>query len=367
MSSIKNFYAGGNTYLGFYSLYDEVLKGLERLYIFKGGPGTGKSSFMRHIGMTMFEKGYVTSFLHCSSDNNSLDGVIIPELKLGFVDGTAPHIIDPKYPGAVDEVINLGDFWDVEKIRYNRKEIVKTSNDISKNFESAYAQFAEAKVIHDEWEDIYLDAMDFEKANQVTDELIGKIFSGDINKDENPTSKRQFFGAATPKGAVDFYNNITEDIEKRYIVKGRPGSGKSTMMKKIGKRAEELGLSVDYFPCGFDPNSLDMVIIPSLSVAVLDGTAPHVVDSTRGNDEVVDMFELCIDPNVEVTKEKEIENVEARYKIKMTIGTNYIKEAKRLHDVLEEYYITAMDFDAINMKRDEILKEVLKYAEKKGY
>jgi len=366
LMTIKNYYPGGNTSVGFYSLYDEALNGLERLYIFKGGPGTGKSSFMRKIGLEMADKGYDVEFLHCSSDNQSLDGVIFPEIKLGFVDGTAPHIVDPKFPGVVDQIINLGEYWDSEKLEANGNKIIDLTKKISNNFNLAYEQFAEAKAIHDEWEEIYLAEMDFNKANIVTEELTASIFdSAQIERETNPITKSLFFGAATPNGALHFIDNLTEDINKRYIVKGRPGSGKSTMMKKIGKKAEELGLSVQYFPCGFDPNSLDMVIIPSLSVAVLDGTAPHVIDPTRENDEVVDMFALCINPQVEVDKEKELESIEARYKIKMTIGTNHLKEAKRLHDLLEEYYIGAMDFEAINQKREAMLAEVLQYAEQK--
>jgi len=363
MGTVKNYYAGGNTNVGFYSLYSDALKGLDRLYIFKGGPGTGKSSFMRKIGLAMADKGYDVQFLHCSSDNNSLDGVIFPEIRLGFVDGTAPHVVDPRYPGVVDQIINLGEYWEEKKLRANGKRIIKLTNDITENFMHAYEQFAEAKLIHDEWEEIYLEVMDFNKANKVTEDLINNIFVGEIQREDKPDVRRRFFGAATPKGAVNFIENITEDVQKRFIIKGRPGSGKSTMMKKIGKRAESLGLSVEYFPCAFDPNSLDMVIIPSLSVAILDGTAPHVINPTRPTDEVGDMFALCIDPQVEVDKEKEIHNVEQRYKIKMTIGTNHIKEAKRLHDELEEYYIAAMDFEAINQKREEILQEVLRYAD----
>ncbi len=365
MGLIKNYYAGGNTSIGFYSLYDEALKGLDRLYILKGGPGTGKSSIMKEIGLHMADRNYDIQFLHCSSDNQSLDGVIIPTLKLGIVDGTAPHIVDPKYPGVVDEIINLGLFWNADQLRENRKEIVKLTNDISKNFLSAYHQFAEAKGIHDEWEEIYLSAMNFKKADQVIEDLIGKIFSVEISKEKHPTTRRLFFGAATPEGAVNFIDNITEDITKRYIVKGRPGSGKSTLMKKIGHYAEQYRLSVEYYPCGFDPNSLDMIIIPALGTAIVDGTAPHVINPTRETDEVIDMFDLCIDPNVEMEKEKELENVESRYKIKMTIGTNYLKEAKRLHDQLEAYYIKAMDFDAINVKRDELLHEIIHFAEQR--
>jgi len=88
---VINYYAGGNTALGFYSFYESNLKGLDRLFILKGGPGTGKSTLMKKIGQKWKDKGYDIELLHCSSDNNSIDGVIIPKLKVGVVDGTAPH------------------------------------------------------------------------------------------------------------------------------------------------------------------------------------------------------------------------------------------------------------------------------------
>lgn len=359
MASIKNYYAGGNTFLGFYSLYEDIFRGLRLLYIIKGGPGTGKSSLIRSIGLAANNKGYDIEFFHCSSDNNSLDGLIIPSLEIGVVDGTAPHIVDPKYPGAVDQIINLGQFWDENKLRQQKKIIIRLSDEISENFKIAYSYFKEAKIIHDEWEEIYLSAMDFDKANSITENLIKKIFDNVKVTENNPSIKNRFFGAATPLGAVNFIENITEGIEKRFIVKGRPGSGKSTVMRKIGKYAEGIGLSVEYYPCGFDPYSLDMVIIPTLSIAVLDGTSPHVINPSRDSDEVVDMFELCIDNDIEKRKESELRTIEQRYKLKMTIATNYIKEAKRLHDLLERYYIDAMDFKQLENKKQEIIEEIL--------
>lgn len=359
MASIKNYYAGGNTFLGFYSLYEDIFRGLNRLYIIKGGPGTGKSSLIRSIGLTFNEKDYDVEFYHCSSDNDSLDGVIIPSLKIGVVDGTAPHIVDPKYPGVVDQIINLGEFWDDNKLRIEKNSIIRLNNEITENFKVAYSYFQEAKIIHDEWEEIYLSAIDFDKVNSITENLIKRIFDNVKTAEKNPSIKNRFFGAATPLGAVNFIENITEGIEKRFIVKGRPGSGKSTMMRKIGKCAEGIGLSVEYYPCGFDPHSLDMVIIPALSVAVFDGTSPHVINPSRDNDEIVDMFKLCIDNDIEKTKESELTIIEQRYKLKMTIATNYIKEAKRLHDLLENYYIEAMDFTQVENKKHQIIEEIL--------
>jgi hypothetical protein len=359
MATVKNFYAGSNSSQGFYSLYDQATNDLDRLYILKGGPGTGKSTFMRKIGIVLMDKGFDLQYLHCSSDNKSIDGIIIPKLKVGIVDGTAPHIIEPKYPGVVEKVIDLGNFRNDAYLAQFKNIIISLTNDISTNFKAAYNTMQKAKGIHLKKEEIYIGSMSFEKANNVTKDLVRSIFDQPFEKEANPKITKRFFGASTPKGAVNFIDNITEDITRRFIIKGRPGSGKSTLMKKIGSHAESHGLSVEYYPCAFDPNSMDMVIIPSLSVAVVDGTAPHVVDPFRLNDVVVDMFRLCMDTSVEETYKEALGELNLSYQNKMTLATNFLSEAKRLHDRLEDYYKQSMDFEKVDKKREDVLHEIL--------
>ena len=118
-----HYFAGGNTARGYYSLFDWNLAGLDRLFILKGGPGIGKSTLMKEIGEDWSKKGYKLEFIHCSFDPDSLDGVIIPQLKVGIVDGTAPHVIEPKTPGAVEEYINLGEAWDTRVLGQRRDDI----------------------------------------------------------------------------------------------------------------------------------------------------------------------------------------------------------------------------------------------------
>ena len=180
--NVLNYYAGGNTARGFHNLYEENLKGLNRLFILKGGPGTGKSSLIKVIGREWVEKGYDIEFLHCSSDNKSVDGVIIPKLKVGIVDGTSPHVIEPKMPGVVEEYINLGIAWDSDKLRKQKVEIERFVSEASKAFQAAYARFNEALVIHDEWEKIYISNIDFNKANELTEQLIQKLFTDKVGK-----------------------------------------------------------------------------------------------------------------------------------------------------------------------------------------
>ena len=66
-----------------------------------------------------------------------------------------------------------------------------------------------------------------------------------------------------------------EQAETIYILKGGPGCGKSSLMRRVAQAMEEKGASVEYIACSGDPDSLDAVVFPALNTAIVDGTAPH--------------------------------------------------------------------------------------------
>jgi Cdc6-like AAA superfamily ATPase len=358
---IKNYFAGGNTARGFHNLYDSNLQGLDRLFILKGGPGTGKSSLMKKIGNEWVEKGFDVEFLHCSSDNNSIDGVVIRALGVGIVDGTAPHVIEPKAPGAIEEYINLGEAWDRIALAREKKAIQRLTSEISASFQQAYATFNEALEIHDDWEKIYINSMDFKKADQLTNKLINTFF-GKIKLNKTSDVRHRFLGAATPKGAVDFVPNLTEEIPKRYFIKGRPGSGKSTLLKKLATAAEERGVDVEIYHCGFDPNSLDMVIMRELGIAIFDSTAPHEYFPSRDGDEIIDMYEILIAPGTDDIYADILAKIQVKYKNKMNEATSYLAKAKALHDELEDIYVAAMDFSVVESIQAKIAGQIAEMA-----
>lgn len=363
MGKVLNYYAGGNTARGFYSLYESNLAGLSRLFILKGGPGTGKSTLMKKLGKEWNEKGYDIEYLHCSSDNDSIDGVIIRSLGFGIVDGTAPHVIEPTLPGAVEEYVNLGVAWDSAKLQTKKTEIEKISAEMKAAFSGAYALFGEALRVHDEWEEIYIENMDFDKANALTEELLGKLY-GDKKLTKVPDVRHRYLGAATPKGPVDFVPNLTEGLAVRYLIKGRPGSGKSTMLKKIAAEAENRGFDTEIYHCGFDPNSLDMVIVRELGFAIFDSTAPHEYFPERVNDRVIDLYGTIIAPDTDEKYETEIKDISKRYRDYMNHAIASLATAKSLHDELEEIYVNAMDYGKIDEITAELNDEIKRLAEK---
>ena len=73
------YFAAVNSGRGFVSLFEGIFFGesITRRYIIKGGPGTGKSSFMRRVGQRALGEGRGVEYYYCSSDTASLDGVVI--------------------------------------------------------------------------------------------------------------------------------------------------------------------------------------------------------------------------------------------------------------------------------------------------
>ena len=124
-STKKKYFAASNSAQGFKNYYDNVfdVKKYSKIYIIKGGPGTGKSYFMKNVAEYAEELGFSVTYIYCSSDPNSLDGIIIEELKIAILDGTAPHACEASLPGAAENIVNLGEFWNTSVLSGSRKII----------------------------------------------------------------------------------------------------------------------------------------------------------------------------------------------------------------------------------------------------
>lgn len=316
---------------------------------------------MKTIGSEWAERGYDIELIHCSSDKDSIDAVIIPALGIGIVDGTAPHVIEPKAPGAVEEYVNLGEAWDSAALISQREIIGEINQRVADCYKAAYRGFAEALKIHDKWEKIYFAHMDFHKANQLTAGILEQLF-GEMSIPKSAIVKHRFLGAATPAGAVDFVPNLTEGLPRRFFIKGRAGTGKSTMLKKIAAEAEKRGLDTEIYHCGFDPHSLDMVIVRELGFAIFDSTSPHEYFPEREGDVIIDTYETVVAEGTDERYAGPLAEVSTQYKIKMKEAIAALAEAKVHRDQLEKIYVTAMDFRVVDELADRVRSELLEWS-----
>lgn len=86
-----------------------------------------------------------------------------------------------------------------------------------------------------------------------------------------------FLGGTSPIGFKSkFINQIKKPEYFTYILKGGPGTGKSTLMKKIAAACEDEDCELYY--CSSDIRSLDAVVLKERKIIVVDGTSPHTYD-----------------------------------------------------------------------------------------
>lgn len=139
----KAYFAAANTAGGFVSFYRDCFGGedISRMYMIKGGPGTGKSRFLGDVANAGVKCGWQAEYYYCSSDPGSLDGVILTHAEKGRIalaDSTPPHVLEPALPGVRDVIVNLGDFWDRERLAQNGKQIRILNGYKQQGFAHAY-------------------------------------------------------------------------------------------------------------------------------------------------------------------------------------------------------------------------------------
>jgi len=170
MVKTKKLFAGANTPDGFVGFYDQLVDmyDLKKLYILKGGSGIGKSTFIKQFADAFPNDD--KDFLYCSGDPKSLDGVILPNRGVGIIDGTFPHMIDPQYPGVIDEIINLGEH--IGEIRATREQLQQLYIKKSNYYRIAFDNLARARDVHHKIEDLYKGAVDFDAINLKLQKII---------------------------------------------------------------------------------------------------------------------------------------------------------------------------------------------------
>jgi len=359
---VKEVFPGGNTSRGFYSYYDYII-GVDacRIMVVKGGPGTGKSSLMRKIAAQMVESGFDVELHHCSSDNNSLDGVVFPQIRVAMIDGTSPHIVDPKNPGAVDEIIHLGDYWDEAGMRQFKTEIIRCNREVGKAFQRAYRFLQAAHVIQADLEVLVGEALKCGEAN-LKAAVLTKHICGDLPVALQPGFLRKLFASAiTPDGFRNYLPTLLNQVERVYLIKGAAGSGKATLIGKVAAAAVEHGCYCEGYYCAFDPVKLEHLVVPELGVALSTAVEPHVaaVDSEKA---VVIDLDDCLDTAIIAKNTAAIEQDRQLQTALFEKAFINLNQAKAVHDALEQFYISNMDFAAIAEVGERTLKRILNYA-----
>lgn len=354
----RYYYPGGNTPKGFFSYYDYIMSQEKAVKIFcmKGGPGTGKSTFMRKIGEQLLDEGHDVDFLLCSSDPGSLDGIVIKDKNIAIIDGTAPHIVDPKNPGAVDSIINLGEYWDEDGIRSRRDEILITGDNIKRCYENVYKYLRAASEIYKGMEELYSLAAKDEEMYKNTASLVYRELSHRELSQHRGSDSRFFAGAITPEGIVNTVESLIESCDNVYILRIPVGMNGNIFFEGFRENAAARGLDTESYYCPLDPdNKTEHLIIPEISTAIVSSNRYHKVPAVSAA--VIDM-RLYLKYELLEKHKDTIARGEEKLDELLELAVSCLKDAKASHDILEEMYIPNMNFEKIEEKRLQVMEEI---------
>ncbi len=332
-----HYFINTNSARGFVSFFKSNFEPLERVVKLDNYPAALVEELAGKACAIAAEKGYRQEVIHSCIDN-SVEGVIFPQLKTGLLN--IPAYIDYGY-----SVYKLMDNEAVQKMQEALTE--------------AHGHFAKALAVHDDWEKIYISNLNFARMNQLASDTILKLLGGHT-QNKKGSSVHRLFGASTVYGPVDYIENITADVEKRYFIKGRPGTGKSTFLKKIAERAVMNGYHAEIYHCAFDPNSLDLVVIRDLGICLFDSTAPHECFPSRENDEVIDIYQEAVKAHTDEENREEIQRLQALYKDTVAQAAACIRRADSLGKAYQEELMGRLNKDKCRQAVNKALVKLLK-------
>jgi len=351
------FYLGSSTPCGFYSLFDELYDpyGGWRAFIIKGGPGTGKSRMMRNIAAKCEENGLIPEKIWCSADPQSLDALIFDSVKVCVADGTPPHTLEPRFPGAVETIINLGEFWDAERLFADRDEIIRLTTENASMHRRCVRFLEAAQSLKNDVCRIALQYTDAEKIERYASRLAARKFG--MPKGKIGTEKRRLLGAVTPVG-IDFKIGTVECLcNDITVIEDDYGAASHLLTGLV--RGYALGNGLDVISCICPMNTCgtpEHLLIPEIGFALMTSNCRHPLDlkgasrirASRFTDNAVmrehkSRISFCRRTEGELIDEAAVS----------------LANALDIHNKLERYYIDAMNFKRVQVTGDSITDLIL--------
>ena len=350
------FFLGANTPNGFYSLFDELYEPEDgwRLFIIKGGPGTGKSTLMKKVASECDRRGLYCERIYCSSDPNSLDAVIIPHRKISICDGTPPHTAEPRFPGVSETTVDLGSCRNDVKLRENSSEIIALTLENSREHKKCVSFLKAASAVSNNVKSRLLPAINGVKLQKFSESLAAKEL-GEASGERGRISRR-FLSALTPFGEAVFYDTFTGMCDRRIVLEDAFGLTAGAIMRYIVIEAVGRGYSAVECLSPMSPDGTPFaVMLPEIGLGLIAADRSHAcpfeASRTVNCSRFLDADEIARNRNRILFGRKTYDEF-------ISEALKKLENAKNIHDRLEKYYTDAMDFGKVKRISDKVIGEI---------
>jgi hypothetical protein len=341
-------FTAANTAKGFFSYFDELIYGsdVKDLYLIKGGPGCGKSTFLKKVGESFLAAGYDVERIRCSSDKDSLDGIKILQKGVVIIDATSPHSYDMKYPGANESIIDFSRFWSCDEIAKSRHKIMQLTDSISSRYKTVY-NLLKAAASAEAYKGMLIESAINQEHIAKTVKKLYKQFAVLATNDTAKVQNRML--SAFSGSGIYTLSETTEAFCDQYVIFEDQIGIAHLYLSKLATLLTKSGYDTIRVHNPLVPESkLEQIIIPSLKLGFIAGAHPYSPEITEGKiikkiatKAAIDKSDFALNKN-KISFEKKLNNELIK------AVCNELCEIKVLHDELEKYYICATDYDSVN-------------------
>ncbi|MDR2908458.1 MAG: hypothetical protein LBU86_01050 [Oscillospiraceae bacterium] len=354
-----NFLLGAHTPQGYVSRFDQLAEENQgwRTFILKGGPGSGKSTLLKKIA-ERFAPDPGLELILCSSDMRRLDAVLLPERKLAVVDGTQPHLLEPKYPGAVESVVDLSVCQDTDILYSNRSAIVSLTDSISRCHEYCSRYLAAGSSLTGDNYRLTLEGVDMEKLNG----YLGRLSEREIKPKKAAAAEGRervrFLTAVTERGVVKLTGTAKLLAERIYLINDEWGAISRLILYHIRAKALSAGYDVISCYCPLSPfEKLEQLFIPELAVGFLTSNRSHDFDLEIDPYRIINCRRFTDLEKLKGAKKRISGNRKAVDHMIAQAGA-LLKEAKALADELKAYYTAATRFEEADRITRRLIEKI---------
>ncbi len=317
-------------------------------YILKGGAGTGKSTLLRSVYEKFGDEN--AEVFCCSADPDSLDAVRLPHQKKLFIDGTAPHVVEPTFWDVSEEVIPL--FLSTQK-----SEIAACMGEVLLLSQKNASLHAQCRKLLKAVQGILADNRQLEKKAMRT-EKIEKTATQLASTEWTPLSavgvqEKRFISAVTPEGVTVLSSTIQALCPRIFAIEDEHGAVADTLLKQLLDRALTNGQRCIVCPCPLFPeSSVEHLLLPDVGVAFVTSNRWHKVDYPVFRRLHASRF-LKTDVLQENRNLLHFQSKAAQELLQQ--ASRLMAEAKTIHKQLEKLYAAATDWDVVNALTKNLL------------
>lgn len=347
---IRKSFIAANGYNGFRSRYKEVFNSqdFEHIFVLKGGPGTGKSYTLQEFANAGIKAGAACEYIYCSSDPESLDGVILEKnrSRIAMLDGTAPHTRCADFPGIIDEIVDLGNFWDKAALKENRDEIYVLSQKKSLHYHYAYRYLRIAGEADAFLKELVSKCLLVEKMCSAAQREVRHLSSDNCKcaKEEvryiNACSMRGYMRLPVPSNVKTI--SISDHLfsARFYLV----------VLRDLLRKIE--GISFCIYPSCYSDEDLEGIYLPQNNILYLKNG-----ESCERN---INMKRFLSPQQISLYREDIRRTLKLRNSMQEQACAS-LREAGRYHFALEKLYGTAMDFSKKELYTKNLVQRAIAY------